>query len=525
MLAANQFSKGQVPCGLPFVICRQGRRIPDIDIMWVQLAIRDWLPDNRRGSHFFWNSFMAAKPFLTLTLAVLALHVFGVATAPVWGQQAPGQSAGAAPKLPGAGLSNAAPKFLAHVAVDHDDGVYREGETLKVQFVAEREARLYLLYHQADGRCLLLFPNVARSDNRVPARQIVRIPNPAEPFRFRVGPPFGVEVLQVVATDQPIRELDLLMSQGQGRGPAVSPELLEQVRHGLMQPGKAWAEHRVPIRTLPLSERAPSRQPIRAGLFIGVGKYLNPKLAATHEELRHSAEVLHEQMLRRGGLDPSRTKLVVDQQATRAHLEELITRWLPGVTQPGDTVFLYFSGHAGTSPNRDGSEPDGLDEMIGPYDVDAGATGMTVDDRRARFRDSSIVDDVLARWIEELSGRHVVLILDTCHSGGVVEGKGLSRFFGDEAARVKDIAQLDVTVLTSCAADEQALFEGTPNKTMWFTYFLAQAVETLPSPVTVRAAFHFCKTGLRQVLDRWNEARDQEPALTENSLVPIPLVP
>jgi hypothetical protein len=264
---------------------------------------------------------------------------------------------------------------------------------------------------------------------------------------------------------------------------------------------------------------------VRAGLFIGIGKYLHPEIGPTHQELRRSAELFHEKMAHRGGLDPARTKLVVDQQTTRAHLEELITRWLPSVTEPGDTVFIYFSGHAGTSPNRDGSEPDGLDEMIGPYDLEAGTAGMTREQRAARFRDSSIVDDVLARWIEELSGRHVVLILDTCHSGGVVEGKGLSRFFGDESTRVKDIAQLNVTVLTSCAADEQSLFEGTPDKTMWFTYFLAQAVETLPAPLTVRASYEFCRGGLRKILAKRREAREQEPTLTENNLLPIMLVP
>jgi hypothetical protein len=132
---------------------------------------------------------------------------------------------------------------------------------------------------------------------------------------------------------------------------------------------------------------------------------------------------------------------------------------------------------------------------------------------------------ILARWIEEISDRHVVLILDTCHSGGAVEGKGLSRLFGDEAGRVKDIAQLDVTVMTSCAADERSLFEGTPDRTMWFTHFLAQAVETLAAPVKVRDAYEFCRKGLRQVLERRSEARDQGPTLSDNSLVPIVLVP
>jgi hypothetical protein len=466
---------------------------------------------------------MTTQPVSTRIWVLGGLAAVALWAAPGRGQPVPRPDAATGPR--DGGLSNAAPTFLAHVAVDHADGVYREGEVLRVRFAAEREARLYLLYHQADGRCALLFPNPARPDNQVPARQAVQVPGPGEPFRFRVGPPFGVEVLQVLASARPIDELDSLAVRGHGRAPSAPPEMLEQVRRRLIASGGAWAEHRVPIRTLPLSEHPPGRPPIRAGLFIGIGRYLHPEIGKPQEELRHSAEVLHEKMLRRGGLDPARTRLVVDEQATRAALEELITGWLPGITQPGDTVFIYFSGHAGTSPNRDGSEPDGRDEMLGPYDLETGTDSMTVEQRMARFRDSSIVDDVLARWIEELSGRHVVLILDTCHSGGVVEGKGLSRFFSDEAARVKDIAQLDVTVLTSCAADEQSLFEGTPDKTMWFTHFLAQAVETLPAPVSVRGAYEYCRKGLRQVLERRNEARDQEPTLSENSLVPIALVP
>jgi Caspase domain/Domain of unknown function (DUF4384) len=466
---------------------------------------------------------MNLKHFSMLRWAMFAVAGTVVLTVPGWCRQVPAQSPPSASSLPGSALNNATPSFLAHVGVDHADGIYHEGETLGVRFAAEREARLYLLYHQADGRCVLMFPNPARSDNRVPGRQVIQVPGPGEPFRFRVKSPFGVEVLQVLASAHPIAELDALAIQG--RGPVVLPALVDQVHGRLLQAGQPWAEHRVPIRTVPLSARLPGRPPLRAGLFIGIGKYLHPEIGKTHEELRHSAEVFHEQMLRRGKLDPERTRLVVDQQATRAHLEELITRWLPSVTEPGDTVFIYFSGHAGTSPNRDGSEPDGKDELIGPYDTEAGTDGMSVEQRMARFRDSQIVDDVLARWIEELSGRHVVLILDTCHSGGVVKGKSLSRFFGDEATRVKDIAQLDVTVLTSCAADEQSLFEGTPDKTMWFTYFLAQAVETLPAPVTFRAAYDFCRKGLREVIAKRKEAREQEPTLTENSLVPVVLVP
>jgi hypothetical protein len=82
-----------------------------------------------------------------------------------------------------------------------------------------------------------------------------------------------------------------------------------------------------------------------------------------------------------------------------------------------------------------------------------------------------------------------------------------------------------VTLLTSCASEEQLLFEGTPDKTTWFTHFLAQTVETLPSPVSVREAYEFCLKGPRQVLGQGNEASDQEPMLTENSQEPMVLAP
>ncbi len=459
-------------------------------------------------------------PRIRLTLArVTALGVVMVAPTAA-------QTPGGVPAQPmNPGLANARPTFLAHVGVDHINGVYREGQTIAVRFAAERAAHLYLLYQQADGRSLLLFPNPAHPNNKIPARQVVEVPAPGEPFRFRVRPPFGDEVLQVLATAEPAADLDALAAQTQRRAAAVPPELLTQLSHRLAQSPAPWAEHRVPIHTLPATAPTSALPPARVGLFVGIGKYLHPEIGATHNELRHSAEVMHEGMLKRGALDPARTRLLIDQQATRANIEESITRWLPSVTQPGDTVFVYFSGHAGQAPCPDGSEPDGQDEMLGPYDLEAGTPGMTLEARKARFRDSSIVDDVLARWLEGLAGRHVVLILDTCHSGGVVEGKGLERAFADEAARVKDIAQMNVVVLTSCAADEQSLFEGTPNGTMWFTYFLAESLEKLPRPVTVQAAFGYAKQGLKAMLRKRREARDQEPTLNDPALLPVELVP
>jgi hypothetical protein len=120
------------------------------------------------------------------------------------------------------------------------------------------------------------------------------------------------------------------------------------------------------------------------------------------------------------------------------------------------------------------------------------------------------------------------LILDTCFSGGVVEGKALAKsFFADESARTKDISQLNTLVLSSCAADEQSLFEGTKNKTMWFTYCLAEAIERSAGKqlLTVQDAYDYTRRRMRQLLESANAPREQEPAMTDRILLPVALAP
>ena len=408
--------------------------------------------------------------------------------------------------------------------VDHRDGVYREGETLRIRFAAEIDAHLYLLYHQSDGQVALLFPNLAQSANRIRGKEVVQIPPPNGIFRFRIRPPFGTEFLQVLAATSPITELDRLI-QKNGKTPEVSPGLLNGLPELLDKKGIAWAEHRVPIRTIAAADPKLEHHPVRAGLFIGIGQYLHPEVAETHEELRHSAELMHAQLLERGGLDPKLTRLITDQRATRASLEECIFRWLPSVTHPGDTVFIYFSGHAGQLPRAEAAQRDELSTMIAPYDYDAGDPQATPQARLERERETAIVDDALTRWLEELSGRQIVLILDTCHSGGVVAEKDFAKLFKRNSSRLKAIAQLNTVVLTSCARDEESLFEGTPNKTMWFTYFLAEAIIKLPRPVSVQAAHEYTRKGIKLLLEKRGEARPQEPQLTDNALLPINLAP
>src|SRR5690606_10340020 len=149
---------------------------------------------------------------------------------------------------PGEGLVTQQPAFFVNVAVGHADGKYQQGDKLTAQFKVERDAHAYLLYHQADGSCVLLFPNPAHPDSRVAAGADVKIPAPGEPFRFRIAPPFGAEALQVLAAAKPIEALERLVADN-SRAPVVTAELVEGLAKQISEQPGQFAEHRVRLET------------------------------------------------------------------------------------------------------------------------------------------------------------------------------------------------------------------------------------------------------------------------------------
>jgi len=428
--------------------------------------------------------------------------------------------------FPGSALFNSQPPFLAGVLVDHVDQKYREGEKLTVRFQAEQDAHLYLLYHQADGSSVLLFPNEAQRDNRIPAKTLVTIPPADNSFRFRVSAPFGMEVLQVLASTKPLADLDGLI-QNQKRAPGISADLIGKLVAQLQQDYSFWSEHRVAITTTSKDGTIPQPPANRIGLFVGIGQSQNSP-ATAHEEFARSAEALHDAMLKEGKLDRTRTRLILDDQATKINLEEAFVRWLPSVSRPGDTVFVYFSGHVTQVATAQGDEPDGQDEALVPYDVPAGLDALPAEERVQRIRQTHLLDDSVARWLQELTGRQIVMILDTCHRGGTESSQSVAMgFLSDESARVRDISRGTTVLLASSLVDEPKLFEGAPNKTLWLTHALTESLKNRDraKPFTIRAAFEDSRDRLKQLVGESHPARAQEPLLIDPSQPAVVLAP
>ncbi|EGO19641.1 hypothetical protein SERLADRAFT_402216 [Serpula lacrymans var. lacrymans S7.9] len=82
--------------------------------------------------------------------------------------------------------------------------------------------------------------------------------------------------------------------------------------------------------------------------------------------------------------------------------------WLVKGAKPHDSLFFHYSGHGGQTPDKDGDEVDGYDQVIYP-----------VDHKRAGF----ILDDEMHRIMVKSLPPHCRLtaVFDSCHSGTALD--------------------------------------------------------------------------------------------------------
>lgn len=135
---------------------------------------------------------------------------------------------------------------------------------------------------------------------------------------------------------------------------------------------------------------------IKRALIVGIN------YKGTNHELRgciNDAHNMHRLVLDELGF--TQTKLVLEETATTQGILDGLN-WLVKDAKPGDVLLFHFSGHG--SQVRSNIEPDGLDEIICPVDIN--------------WRDRVIKDDHLKAVFSKVpNGVNVTVLLDCCHSG------------------------------------------------------------------------------------------------------------
>lgn len=432
-------------------------------------------------------------------------------------------------------VKNDAPSFFIRVGVDRPDRTYRVGDLMQVTVSSERDGYLYLFYLDAGNKLFCIFPNEYQSSNFIRAGDpSVTIPQPGSGFRFRVGEPTGREILKAVVALEPVKGIKVADLTKAKATPMTTQGLksidveLEKISSG------AWAEQQIEILTvggssgtLPPTDNKPpggfSGGHKRVGLFIGISDFQDPKipdLSVGHKD----AQGLWSVMRQYGGL--TEAQLLLNEQATKAAIEQAICGWLAQTTQPGDTVVLYWSGHGGRCADTEGRHADGQVEYLVPHDGTL-----------ANPRSSMVLADTFGRWLQNLDGRRVAIILDACHSGGQAEQgrkgigggatKSLPRWgmhFIQNVTRAKDIGHKDMALLASSVASEVS-FERKEGDFSVMTYYLLQILQSGGGPVTLPQAYQDLRSKVIQYVEREFPGAEQTPHLVDYCSPPIQLRP
>lgn len=111
---------------------------------------------------------------------------------------------------------------------------------------------------------------------------------------------------------------------------------------------------------------------------------------------------------------------LTNQQATAQAIRKAFAK-LTRQANPGDLVYIHFSGHGQPFEDRDGDETDGWDESIVPYNAGLRYIANVYDGR------NHIIDDELNVYITNVRKKvgikgFVYVVLDACHMGGAFRG-------------------------------------------------------------------------------------------------------
>jgi uncharacterized caspase-like protein len=120
------------------------------------------------------------------------------------------------------------------------------------------------------------------------------------------------------------------------------------------------------------------------------------------------AQDIRDTTVNQEGFSSDNVTLLIDSDATKASIESAINQ-LDAKEDKNTLVVFSFSGHGGQVPDvTPYDEANGYDEFIAAYDT-------TLTDA------NTILDDELDAWLSTLESEHVVVVIDSCNSGGMID--------------------------------------------------------------------------------------------------------
>ena len=194
----------------------------------------------------------------------------------------------------------------------------------------------------------------------------------------------------------------------------------------------------------------------RWAVLVGVNKYDDQTNYGQLQVCVKDVHAIREQLVA-GGFDPARIRLLTDDTTELPTRDNILValKAAADATDPDDLLLFYYSGHG----DQDGGES---------YLVARNGRRLVLSDTAVRV---SRVKEI----VEDAPARAKVIVLDACHSGADIGGKGPKPMSEAFIRRVFEQAE-GMAVLASCKQG-QLSYEWRENERSVFTHFLLEALE------------------------------------------------
>ena len=228
----------------------------------------------------------------------------------------------------------------------------------------------------------------------------------------------------------------------------------------------------------------------RWAVIVGISKYKDINI----RDLNYAdkdAYSFYNSLIKKCRFKKEQIKILQNENATYENIRRSISGWLFNNAQKNDKIIIFFSGHGYRDIDNNNDEDDGFDEFLVPFDYQS-------DDISSAIR-----DDEFAYWINGLKTENILLVLDSCFSGGAAKAKGIINENINIKGEVKvdnfandifgEVPRVGVSLLGASKAD-QISFEESKLKMGIFTYFLIDSMDkksdmNLDNKITIKELF------------------------------------
>jgi metacaspase-1 len=152
-------------------------------------------------------------------------------------------------------------------------------------------------------------------------------------------------------------------------------------------------------------------------LLVGVGKLDIPGNELPSIDL--DLDRMHE-MLNLMGFEDRQIHTLQDETATSTNVIAEFNGWLKQGVQPDDRVVFYFSGHGSNIPDERGDQDDNASQVLVTHDV------KMIHVKAGNSLGGVLPDFRISALLAAIPSRHVLFIVDSCHSGTVTRSFNLN---------------------------------------------------------------------------------------------------